>query len=334
MICADGTYEGGISAGCLEGDLIRKAAWRIRNGSVIERYSTVFDEAAEMPFGLGCGGVLDVLLESVETPECQALLQAIDAALSGREHLVATWLPAVGRSMMRAVFRGDGEVVFASSGLTEESLSQAIVKCVHDPNSELDGVFVERLEPTQRLFVFGAGDDARPLVTMAGLLGWRIKVIDGRGHLARKSRFPEHNVEVVTDAMAVARDLGSLDAVVIMTHSYELDREYLTSVLPLRPRYLGLLGSRQRSSLLIAEAAEKLEMPVSECCEHISAPIGLDIGGEGPEAIALAILAEAQACCAGKGNDSRKLSADHVRHYLAGSDSHLYLQMQCALDTA
>jgi xanthine dehydrogenase accessory factor len=60
MVCKDGTYEGSISAGCLEADLLRKAAWLVRNGSAVERYSTLFDETAEIPFGLGCGGVLDV----------------------------------------------------------------------------------------------------------------------------------------------------------------------------------------------------------------------------------------------------------------------------------
>jgi len=333
LVCSDGTYVGGISAGCLEADLLRKASWLIRNGSVIERYSTLFEESTEIPFGLGCGGVLDILLEPAGTPECQALLKAIESALSGREHLVATWPPTPDSGMMRAVFRADGELVFSSEGLSSESLTQVRIKCLHHPDLEVGEVFVERLVPPQRLIVFGAGDDAKPLVTMASLLGWRITVVDGRGRLASKSRFPENNVEVTTDIKSAIHKLNSRDAVVIMTHSYEQDSDYLTSALPLRPSYLGLLGSRQRSSLLIAGAAAKLDMSVSECCEYICAPIGFDIGGEGPEVIALAILAEAQACSTGKGTSSRKLSAEHVQRSLSDSKSQIYAQAQCALDT-
>jgi xanthine dehydrogenase accessory factor len=333
MVCKDGTYEGSISGGCLEADLLRKAAWLVRDGSAVKRYSTLFDETAEMPFGLGCGGVLDLLLESVETPESQALLQAIEATFSGEERLVATSLPTSARRMMRAVFRSDGELIFASNGMSSESLSQARMRCLDNGDSDFDGMFVERLVPPQRLFVFGAGDDAKPLVTMACLLGWSITVVDGRKQLARKARFPEISTEIAPTPEAAIHQINSRDAVVIMTHSYEQDRDYLASVLPLHPRYLGLLGSRQRSSLLIAEAAARLDWSVSECCQHICAPIGLNVGGEGPEAIALAIIAEAQACCMRSRKESRKLSAENIQHYLASSNPLESLQNQCGIAT-
>jgi xanthine dehydrogenase accessory factor len=333
IVCKDGTYEGSISGGCLEADLLRKAAWLTRDGAAVERYSTLFDETADIPFGLGCGGVLDVLLESVDTAECQALLRAVELTLLGHEHLIATWLPKNGEGMMRAVFRANGDLIFASQGLSSERLAAARVKCLHRRETASNGMVIEHLVPPQRLFVFGAGDDAKPLVTMACLLGWSVKVIDGRAHLARKDRFPEKIVDVISAPDAAIQQIDTRDAVVIMTHSYEQDRDYLACLLPARPRYLGLLGSRQRSSLLIAEAAAKLEWSVSECCQYICAPIGLDIGGEGPEAIALAIIAEAQAHCMGKPNEPRRLSADHVQRYLAAGDAQHYLQTQCSLDT-
>lgn len=332
VVCKDGSYEGSISAGCLEADLLRKAAWLIRYGSTIERYSTLFDEETEIPFGLGCGGVLDVLLESVETPECRALLQAIESTVSGCEHLVATWIPTDDRSMMRAIFRADGELIFSSSGLSGELLSCARVRCMRNADSSFDEMFVERLVPPQRLFIFGAGDDSKPLVTMACLLGWKVVVTDGRTHLAQKSRFAENTAEVVSTPSSVMQRINRRDAVVIMTHSYWQDREYLESLLSLRPTYLGILGSRRRSSLLIAHAATKLNLSVSECCKRICAPIGLDIGGEGPEAIALAIIAEAQACCTGSPRVSRKLSAEHVHRYLETSDPRQFERDLCGLE--
>src|SRR6201987_6477322 len=71
-------YAGTISGGCLEAEVVRKATWLVRGGAVVERYSTLFDDTAEVPYGLGCGGVVDLLLEPVETAECEALLLAME----------------------------------------------------------------------------------------------------------------------------------------------------------------------------------------------------------------------------------------------------------------
>ena len=86
LIGADGEYAGTISGGCLEAEVVRKAAWMVRDGAIMERYSTLFDDTAEIPFGLGCGGIVDLLLEPAETPECRALLEAMEASLSGTEY--------------------------------------------------------------------------------------------------------------------------------------------------------------------------------------------------------------------------------------------------------
>jgi xanthine/CO dehydrogenase XdhC/CoxF family maturation factor len=118
-----------------------------------------------------------------------------------------------------------------------------------------------------------------------------------------------------------------------MTHSYEQDRDLLAVVLRITPRYLGLLGARHRSSLLVAEAAAITGLSVAECCARLYAPVGLDLGGDGPEAIALAVIAEAQACCMGKLGASRRLSADDVAQQIAEGGASRYLQAHCALDT-
>ena len=333
LLSSDGRYEGTISGGCLEADVLRKTSWLTRKGAALERYSTLLDETTGMPFGLGCGGIIDLLLEPVETPECQALLGALESSLSDREYFVVTWLPKTDRRMMRAVFPEDGKPIFASDGLSSESLVEVQAKYLHDVGPDSPETFVERIAPPQRLFVFGAGDDAKPLVTMASLLGWHVSVVDGRAHLARRERFPEANV-VTAHTSTMIQQISAQDVVVLMTHSYEQDEECLSSLLPLRPRYLGLLGSRRRSSLLIVQAAAILGWSIMECCEKISAPIGLDIGGEGPEAIALAIMAEAQACCTGKQIDARRLSVEQVHSCLADDSSKMYLQTQCGLSLA
>jgi xanthine dehydrogenase accessory factor len=164
------------------------------------------------------------------------------------------------------------------------------------------------------------------------LLGWSVTVLDGRSQLARPERFPV--AVTVSSASADVTTIRPEDAVVLMTHSYEQDREFLAAVLPLQPRYLGLLGARHRSALLVSEVAAKLGRTIASCCEQIYAPVGLDLGGDGPEAIALAVIAEVQACCMGKVGASRRLSPEDVVRHIGEGGVARYLQTQCALDVA
>lgn len=324
LIARDGTSAGTISGGCLEAEVVRKAAWRVRQGVAVERYSTLFDDTAEIPFGLGCGGIVDLLMESVDTPECDALLHAMEASLGGETCNVVTWLPGDGKPLQRMILSPSGTVRFASESLPAKRLACASVL---EPGFTYEGRFVEQLAPPQRLWILGAGDDAKPLVSMAALLGWNVTVADGRTQLARPDRFPKAERVLSTIILPIAEE----DAVVLMTHSYEQDRELLTRILPLNPRYLGLLGARHRSSLLVSEVAAILGWTVAACCERLWAPVGLDLGGDGPEAIALAILAEAQASVMGKLGASRRLSPGDVAVQIERGGASRYLQTKCAL---
>lgn len=327
-----GEYAGTISGGCLETEVTRKAAWKIREGAVVERYSTIFDDTAEVPFGLGCGGVVDLLLEPVGTPECEAVLSAMERSLAGERSTVVTWLPGDGKKLRRVVLDDNGGVIFASEGLSEKKLA-----CAHGlrPGVLYEGRFVEEMRGPQRLFVLGAGDDARPLVGMAAMMGWTVVVADGRAQMARTERFPEA-IKVETLGEAGLRELGVHvdDAVVVMTHSYEQDRGLLTALLPLAPRYLGLLGARHRSSLLVSEVAAAVGLSIEECCERLWAPVGLDLGGDGPEAIALAVMAEVQAVCMGRMGASRRLTAEDVMRHAREGDVARYLPVPCSTDFA
>jgi xanthine dehydrogenase accessory factor len=337
LLSARGEYAGTISGGCLEVEVMRKATWLVREGAVIERYSTMFDDTAEVPFGLGCGGIVDLLLEPVDTLECRAMMAALEGAVAGEEMSVLTWLPNKGRRLLRAVLTASGDFAFASEELTESELviARAGVLSQGWMENMPEEMFVERIAAPQRLFILGAGDDAKPLVSMGALLGWSITVMDGRAQLARAERFPEaERVLVVSSNSSDVMEIRPEDAVVLMTHSYEQDRELLAAVLPLRPRYLGLLGARHRSSLLVSEVAMKLGRTVASCCEQIYAPVGLDLGGDGPEAIALAVIAEVQACCMGKLGTSLRLSPEDVERHVREGGGSRYLQVQCALDVA
>jgi xanthine dehydrogenase accessory factor len=315
LIAGDGSYAGSISGGCLEAEVVRKALWLTREGAVVERYSTLFDDTADIPYGLGCGGTVDLLIEPAGTAEFEAMLGAIAATQHGQERRVLTQLPAAGHRFARCILDADGRQVFSSAeGFVDRS----------QPH------FEERMSGPQRLFVFGAGNDAQPLVRMAALLGWNVTVVDGRAQWARPERFPQAD-RVVCAKLLDAVEVTERDAVVVMTHSYEQDREWLRALLPLRPRYLGLLGARHRSALLVAEAAALLGWSVEQACDGLFAPVGLDLGGDGAEAIALAVIAEMHACVEGKIGVSRRMTAELVEEQISTGGASRYLQAQCSL---
>jgi xanthine dehydrogenase accessory factor len=354
LIGPDAECAGSISGGCLEAEIVRKAAWMVRSGPVVERYSTLFDDTAEIPYGLGCGGIVDLLLEPVGTSECRALLTAIQASLTGEESHIATWLPQNDAPLRRAIFASDGSLIFASESLSSKDLETARAATLSANFAAgvlLDNpqLYIEHLSAPQRLIVLGAGEDAKPLVTLASLLGWRVVVADGRPQLAQPARFAEANPVITLPATSSLAELSlrPSDAVVLMTHSYEQDRALLTQLLaPLPgsqaltsssreiPSYIGLLGASHRSSLLISETATSLNLDLAECCAHVSAPVGLDLGGDGAEAIALAVIAEVQAHVQGRPSSSRKLTADRVAEYLTQGGASRYLRTHCALDVA
>lgn len=315
LICADGSHVGSVSGGCLEAEIVRKARWLTRRGPVIERYSTLFDDTSNLPYGLGCGGTVHVLLERANTPEFTAIMEAIEASLGGETRHVATTLPGNGHNFARSITDAAGRLLF---GIAESASGE---------------VYDERLDPPQRLFLFGAGDDAQPTVEMAALLGWCVFVFDGRPQLARPERFPQ---AAAVHAAYQLKDLKPAidDAVVLMTHSYEGDRDWLIELLPCEPAYVGMLGSRHRSALLIAAAAEALHWTLERACQRVFSPVGLDLGGDGAEAIALAAVAEIQACTQGKLPHSRRLTPEMVREQLRHNGSSAatqYIQDGCAL---
>jgi xanthine dehydrogenase accessory factor len=325
LLAVGGEHAGTISGGCLESEVVQKAAWLTRSGAVVERYSTAWEDKSEIPYGLGCGGTVDLLLEPSGTPEFIALLNALSDSLDGRTAIVITFLPTDAAPMLRAVL-SSGEITFRSNGLPRSRIDAALM-------GEIEDAIVEAIGTPQRLFVFGAGDDVQPLVRMAALLGWSVTVVDGRKHLARPVRFPEAQRVVATQAGSISEiDIRSEDAVVLMSHSYEQDREWLAALLPISPRYLGILGAKHRSSLLVSEAAAITGLLISECCARIYAPVGLDLGGDGPEAIALAVVAEVQACCMGRPAGSRRLSPEDISTRLLSGNTSQYTESHCALE--
>jgi xanthine/CO dehydrogenase XdhC/CoxF family maturation factor len=166
-------------------------------------------------------------------------------------------------------------------------------------------VFTEHVSAPRSLIVFGAGFDAMPVVRLAVELGWHVTVADGRSHHARRDRFPLADEVVVIDPTRpldrVAVPHGA--ACVLMSHSAEQDRSLLAALAPVPAAYLGILGPRRRTEQLLSELPE----PGARfaCPAGLHSPVGLDLGGETPEEIALAVVAEIHARFAAR--DARPL---------------------------
>ena len=323
LLAQDGRRAGTVSGGCLEAEVARRAWWLTDSGPVVERYSTA-DDDGERPFGSGCGGVVHLLLERRST--ATSLLMILESAFKTRTGLaIATVLegPWLGQRAIAGCSEDGSPSVHrlhpidgASSSSFEIEL-KGLARLALDNRASFeqallfDGISTRVLadyRPARHgLWVFGAGDDAKPLVQLAQTLGWFVAVADGRSHLATRERFPtvdDLHVLPIFDLPETAPQhlhLRPTDAAVVMTHSFDQDSRILASLLALEvpPAYLGVLGPQRRTGELLAEAARLLQMPatnerIERWLAQLHAPTGLDLGAETPATIALSIVAEVQ----------------------------------------
>jgi xanthine/CO dehydrogenase XdhC/CoxF family maturation factor len=148
------------------------------------------------------------------------------------------------------------------------------------------------LHPIPRLLVLGGGLDAIPLVGMAVELGWFVTVADHRPAYLARGGFQRADRAVLVEPgkLAASLALNDFDAIVAMSHHLATDRKYLAELAPIDVRYLGVLGPRARRDRLLADLADT----APQLKQRLKGPVGLDIGADSPESIALSILAELQ----------------------------------------
>jgi len=175
------------------------------------------------------------------------------------------------------------------------------------PAAPTTEIFRQTIPPPVSLVVFGAGDDVQPLAHFAKGLGWHVCVVDARPAFATPARFPEADaIAVVRPEDAVARiDLAADAVAIVMTHRYRDDVLLLRTLLPRPLAYLGLLGPKKRAERILADLAADGFQTSLEMRARLHAPVGLDLGAESPEEVALAMLAEVKAVLAGR--DARPL---------------------------
>jgi xanthine/CO dehydrogenase XdhC/CoxF family maturation factor len=309
LITRDGQRAGTVSGGCLEAEVTRKIWWLTERGPCVNNYTTSFDDDSYPSYGLGCNGSVTLLLERAE--QAEAVHQTLRASIEDREPsavvtVVATTHPdaPLGSRLVHSS-RREAPVTKLPPPfdqlllqIAKEALllreSRAIAATIERSSIEL---FAEYVAPPPALFVFGAGDDAQPVVHLAHSMGWQVTVADGRAHLATPARFPAaHRVAILNLDQPLANlSIGPDDAAVVLTHSYQQDLAILRALLPRNLAYLGVLGPRRRTAKIIDEVTAGASLNAERAMRSIKSPVGLDLGVGSPQVIALSIIAEIQA---------------------------------------
>jgi xanthine/CO dehydrogenase XdhC/CoxF family maturation factor len=307
LIASDGEYAGLLSGGCLEGDLREHARGVAASGLArIVSYDLRSKDDQLFGLGAGCEGAMDILLtrHGPEEGDWQPLDSMEDAHRAGRPLRLAFVTATTNPQLpLGSSFPADGEVPeFVRSESMLRTLHAAAIGTADNGISRIHSLavelFVAVIAAPPRLLLLGGGPDARPVATLASFLGWRTTVVDHRPAYLDPARFPP-NTELVSTAAAEAADAIDLDAfhaAVVMSHHLDSDLHYLRAVAASSIPYVGLLGPAARREKLLADLGD----PVPSLRARLRAPVGLDVGGRSPEAIALSIVGEVQAALAGR----------------------------------
>lgn len=299
LISRDGSFEGLISGGCLEGDLLQHAGEVFSSGHC--RYITYdmhADEDLVWSLGLGCDGVIHLLLQRLDSSGGHGFLEQLESSHDRRQSALLALVtssegkPTVGTSLLvdqSDISVGDKSlvgIVKESTDLWPEWRTKSVCQKLEDSEVE---VLLINMPVQTRVLICGAGPDAVPVARFLAGLNWGVRVIDHRPAFARPERFP--GTCKVTQArpqqLGEKVDLNQIDGAVIMSHHLENDATYLRQLASRDIPYLGVLGPRARRKRLCEMAG---------CDEkQVHGPVGLDIGAELPESIALSIAAEIHA---------------------------------------
>lgn len=296
LVRPDDTWIGLIGGGCLEGDLLAHAE-RVRHEQrpKLVRYDATREDDIVWGLGLGCAGIVEILLEPVSKARPCALDWLTSWQSQRAAGALATLLEENGLGRRWALHpNGRFEGSSAPSDPLCRSLDEARQSGHGRRLRSAEGwVAIESVRPPVRLIVFGAGPDAIPVARQAVQLGWDVTLADPRPAYALPDRFPDAQVvcvpiERAVAEMAIAEDTHAL----VMTHHYLHDRVLIGDLLDSPARYIGLLGPRRRTDNLIADLRAANRSVDEEAVARLHAPAGLDLGSEGPEAIALSVVAE------------------------------------------
>jgi xanthine/CO dehydrogenase XdhC/CoxF family maturation factor len=309
-----GELIGNISGGCLDGDVQELARQVMGNGQArLVDFDLTADDEAVWGWGLGCNGAMELFVEpaekafevardlrrALEEEREISVVTVIESTVDGVERGARLLVHPDGR---REKTLGDADAAAAAAALAALGKGQSIKQDLSVGDGTITA-FVEVLEPSPRLLICGAGLDAIPVVRFAAALGWRPIVIDDRERFLTHERFPEAEAFIPLQRPLEAADRAGADRrtfVIVMSHNYLRDKDYIRSFLGTDAAYIGSLGPRKRLDSILTDLAKEGVEPSEDELEKIYAPAGLDVGAEGPEEVAWSIMAELLAVRTGR----------------------------------
>lgn len=297
LVRNDGSYECSLSGSCLEPEIVERAQHVIATGNPLV---VTYDLADDSLFGLGigCTGAVDIRVERVESDDT----------------ILGEWLTALDRAQPAVLVTSladdmPGRLVVPEHGRVIGSLGSDALdglvteharRRLRDPHPESGSETIGRLEvffeinvPPPVLVMFGAGHDAVPIADLAWTMGFAVTVVDARVAFLTDDRFP-HATRVAAHASELIGTMRMAPQafVLILNHNLERDEASLRVALESRANYIGLLGPRKRYEKLLALLEDDGVMPPADVLSHVHSPVGLSIGAETPDEVAVSIMSE------------------------------------------
>jgi xanthine dehydrogenase accessory factor len=334
LITDDGKWVGSISGGCLEGDALRKARQVMNEGkSLCVTYDTREESNQNLGISLGCNGVIDVLIEPITKSDRYNTIKLFESLLTIEEPISMATVFSGGKNQSEKLLlntRGESILRFSDESLNEE-VSNDLSRLFETNKSggkqytikgETTEVFLELIQPLVSLIIFGGGFDARPVSQLAKSLGWDVTVTDECvAHIAPVF-FPDADKLSLCQREYIDRDfkITHYTACVLMSHNYEYDRDVLKRVLKSNAPYIGILGPRKRFDKMLDEFKNENFLCTGDDLHRIHSPIGLDIGAETPDEIAVSIIAEIQSKFSSRSGGFLKYRNAPIHHRDSKSD--------------
>ena len=312
LVAPDGVTHGAISGGCLEQEVAQQALQVIDQGVAQVLPFDLTDDDLILGFGTGCNGIVHVLIEPIPAPGRADPTQLVEACLASRQlGVMAQVIDApegtdwLGRRLLRledGATHGDLDLPPLREALHDE-VAQTLVEGRHKIRTyPLEAgrveVLFEVVRPPVRLVVFGAGHDVRPVVRLAKEMAWPVTIVGSKPPEVLAERFPEADEYIFLMHPDQVLDYVSLDArsaAAVMNHQFLRDKALIGALLQSPLPYIGALGPRERAERIIDELRAENPALTDDDFTRLHGPVGLDIGTETPEEIALSMIAEIQA---------------------------------------
>jgi len=311
LVTDDGNLTGAISGGCLEGDALRKALLAInQQQNKLVTYDTTDEDDAKFGVQLGCNGIVHILFEPIDPQQLiHPVNLLIELSLKRQDGVLVTLF-----SLSRPLSSVPGtcllilpETVIAAGPKEEQDLSAIAEAANHalltrksfiqeyELNGESFTAFAEFIQPPVSLVIAGAGNDAFPLAAISAILGWQTTIVDGRATHASLQRFPKVAQIIVAkpDQVLSQLEIDAQTVFVLMTHNYNYDLALLKHLLSQKqPVYIGSLGPKKKLERMFGDLKNEGVTLTKAQLSKIYGPVGLDLGAETAEEIALSIVAE------------------------------------------